>query len=90
MDYQPKTFWESVFAGVSRFIVSAFFGGFISLIILIVMLFLMVLLKWHDYQPGYAWHFLWIIPVCCGMIGIFRFDAMLEMVQAFYEKYFHL
>jgi hypothetical protein len=69
-----------------KFVCAGLFGGFISLV-----LFLTVL--WVD-MPGFwesPWpHLFWVIPVVWGTLGIFWFDKMLDVARKLTEGFLGL
>ena len=64
------------FGWILRFLVSAFFGGFIALFIFIVILRIFLTLPFWDTKFV---HILWIVPLIWGVLGIFFFDEMTEI-----------
>ena len=66
------------FGWILRFLVSAFFGGFISLFIFIVIFRWYVIIPFWDTKFV---HVLWIIPLVWGILGIFLFDKMMDITR---------
>ncbi|HEY3377963.1 MAG TPA: hypothetical protein VGL77_10780 [Armatimonadota bacterium] len=78
---KPKT----LSGGIWRFIGSAIFGGFLSLLLLFVFLHLGIVRDLDDWWLRGVLHALWILPVCWGILGIFWYDAMLDMARDIVE-----
>jgi len=69
---------------VARFIGTGLFGGFVSLVIFLTVI-------WGDFE--FFWrsplrHLLWIIPLAWGIVGIFRFDEMLDPARRIFSGFF--
>jgi len=69
---------------IGRFIVATFFGGFVSLVILAIVLWVDLDMFWESPWP----HVLWLIPMVWGILGIFWFDQMLNAGRKIFEMFF--
>lgn len=69
---------------VAKFVGAGLFGGFVSLVVFLGILWLDVDAFWQSPWP----HVLWIIPVMWGVLGIFWFDKMLDAARKIFEGFF--
>mgnify|MGYP007112947749 CR=1 FL=1 len=79
MQQKPKSGRGLITAILCRFLGSAVFGGFISLLLLNVythIAFDISLNHWKHWLTA-----LWLIPIFWGILGIFTFDRMLDTAR---------
>ena len=69
---------------VLKFIGSALFGGFVSLVVVLAAFFLEIDRFWQ--RPWI--HLLWVIPLVWGFLGIFWFEKMLDAARRIFEDFF--
>ena len=81
---EPRSLWNILFAGACRFLLSALFGGMISLLIIFAVMYLGI----YSFWSGHWWHVIWLIPVSWGILGIFVFDSMLTIARNIVESIF--
>lgn len=81
---EPKTISEILFEGFCRFLFSAFYGAIVSLVLFFIFLRLSV---YFSFSARW-YHIFWIIPVLWGILGVFRFDEMLEDGRSIIEGVF--
>jgi hypothetical protein len=78
-------------AGIlARFIISAFFGGFMSFIVFWVIYEIMIYM-YNDFLSAYIIriliHALWVVPIFWGILGIFFFETMLSIASKIFESF---
>jgi membrane protein DedA with SNARE-associated domain len=83
MERNEKTISEVILGGFCRFILSALFGGFIS----VVLFFIMIYFGIDGFFQSNWKHSLWIIPLCWGVIGIFWFENSLSIARDIVEGF---
>lgn len=76
---------------ISRFMISAFFGGFMSFIVFFLIYELMLYVYDDNILSKYImqilFHALWIVPLLWGILGIFLFDKMLTIASKIFESF---
>ncbi len=85
-----KTNDKSTTGIFARFIISAFFGGLISFIILALIVGLTRYIYWSwvaDYLIQKLVYAIWIVPLCWGFLGIFFFDTMISIASKIFEGF---
>lgn len=77
---------SGLWGAVIKFVCATLFGGLLSFV------FFLEVLDWDfDFFLEKPWiHVFWIIPLVCGVIGVFCFEQTLDSSGGIFEDYFDL